>query len=396
MGQFCDEYRPGCDLYQNAMPHFRKSDGSDRASKLVSPLLSSDARMPISKPIARVALRGDVPRDLFWMLPLLKLDPFGAGGLDADLVVSFSAFESERQTKDQSGWLLGLRRGGLGPIITDRSFRCDNTYVAASFILSRAAGLSEPLLIASRETFARIREAIAIAPTFNVLIEGEIGNGKRLLAELIHRSSRSRHELLRVNCAVPEEVEVELHCAERELTNASQASRTVVLERISEMTMEHQARLTDVLARSSVRYLATMKPRLGESSGDGAISAMLAGHFPIKVKIAPLHQKSGDLVMLARHFLRMTNPRLNFDLTATSMLRNYRFPGNVRELRNLITRLDIYERDLPTQMIRGEQVERLLAPFSRTLELMPIRVAPIELAHRSRRERPHLRLVTNH
>ncbi len=352
--------------------------------------------MPISKPIARVALRGDVPRDLFWMLPLLKLDPFGAGGLDADLVVSFSALDSERQTKGQSGWSLGLRRGGLGPTITDRSFHCDNTYVAVSFILSRAVGLSEPLLVASKETFARIREAMAIAPTFNVLIEGEIGNGKRLLAELIHRSSRSRHELLRVNCAIPEEVEVELHCAEQELTNASQAPRTVVLERISEMTMEHQERLTDVLARSSVRYLATTKPISGESVGDGAIPAALARHFPLTVKIAPLYQKPGDLVVLARHFLRMTNPRLNFDLTATSMLRSYRFPGNVRELRNLITRLDIYESDLPTQMIRGEQVERLLAPFSRASEFTPMRVAPVGLAHRSRRERPHLRLVSNH
>jgi DNA-binding NtrC family response regulator len=346
--------------------------------------------------MARIALRGDVPRDLFWMLPLLNVDPLGAGGLDADLVVSFSKSDGRESNWHSRGWVLGLRCAGLGPRIGHPVVYCANSHVAASFILSRAIGMPEPLLAASSESFARLRDAVAIESTSNVLIEGETGCGKRLLAQLIHLSSSVRSELLRVNCAVPDEVDADLCVLESEGRTGQLANRTVFLHRVSELTTEHQRRFANLMGQpSAVRYLATAKASAHRSCDSREISELLAANFRRVVKIAPLYRAPDDVVALTDYFLHSANPRLHLDLTAMATLRNYRFPGNIRELKNFITRLDVYERAQPLQMVRGEQVDKLLTPPWATPQPPARKMASERRRKRASYPRPRLRLVSN-
>jgi len=342
-----------------------------------------------STPFARVALRGEVPRELVWFLPMVNLNPFGAGGLDADFVAAFAR-------RARGGWSLSLRTGAAATT-TDHGFVCDNAYVASAFLLSRALNLHEPFLTASEESFATIRKAVALAPsTVNVLIEGETGAGKRSLAELLHRACHGCGELARVDCAVPSEVARELATlAHQRSAGGEAAERVVLLDRLDELRLADQLALAGAIGgrRRAVRYFATSKIAIAQAVERGVFSSELAGRFGATLKLPPIHRRRADLTTLARHFLRNANPLLEFDDGALAALRAHRFGGNVRELENLTTRLEIYESGDGARIISAARVSSLLAGAVSVLAAAA-KAPPTRISARDK-PRARLRLVAS-
>jgi DNA-binding NtrC family response regulator len=327
-------------------------------------------------------LRGTVPRELVRLLSLVNINPFAAGGLDADLVAAFA-----RGTR--GGWSVSVRTGAAA-VTTDSGFMCDNAYVAATFLLSRALGLREPFLVANEETFATVRRAIALAPgSANVLIEGEAGVGKRSLAILLDRVG-ARGELARVDCAVPEEVARELATIARgRLDTVERPRGTVLLDHLAELPRAHQLALAREVAAQphAVRYLATAKGSIAGLIDKGAFAPAFGALFSETLRLPPMRRRLADLAALAGHFLRNANPLLQLDASALAALRDYPFPGNVRELQSLMTRLEIYETGEHVRSIDSARVLRQLEP--------PL--APQAATHTpppdARAARSHLRLV---
>ncbi len=223
-------------------------------------------------------------------------------------------------------------------------------------------------------------EALADIPRFAaldepVLIGGETGTGKELAAMAIHRiSPRSTGPFVAVNCgAIPESMlESELFGHERgAFTGASglhhgrfeQASGgTLFLDEIGEMPLQFQVRLLRVLEERTIQRIGGEKPlpvdvRIVAATHRDLHEDVEAGLFRrdlfyrldvLQVQLPPLRQRKQDIILLANHFLRRTLEEMGrqgqpplFTSQAQSLLSSYSWPGNIRELRNQMTRLAV-------------------------------------------------------
>ena len=212
-------------------------------------------------------------------------------------------------------------------------------------------------------------EAVAETPA-NVLLQGESGVGKELVAHAIHlRSPRADGPLVKVNCAsIPKElfeseffghVKGAFTGAHRDRLGRFQLadSGTLFLDEISEIPLELQSKLLRVLQESEfervgddithsvdVRVIAATNKNLERLIVDGEFREDLfyrLSVFPIDVP--PLRDRGEDIVQLAQHFLEQTcqdfgREMLTLTRTQTEHLRAYEWPGNVRELKNVIER----------------------------------------------------------
>ena len=233
----------------------------------------------------------------------------------------------------------------------------------ASSLLSRCPGLAQVL--------DQVRK-VASTPT-TVLLHGETGTGKELIARAIHEQSpRHRGPLVRVNCAAlsPALVESELFGHEKgAFTGAAQRrvgrfeladGGTLLLDEVGEVPAEMQAKLLGVLqeqefervggsqpVRVDVRIVSATNRDLAKAVASGRFRADLfyrLAVFPIEVP--PLRVRPGDCAVLAREFLRMQGQRLGksfagIDALALERLAAHDWPGNVRELGNVIERATI-------------------------------------------------------
>jgi two-component system response regulator AtoC len=204
----------------------------------------------------------------------------------------------------------------------------------------------------------------------NVLVVGETGVGKEVVAEKIHGlSPRAKKPFLCLNCAaLPEHLlESELFGFERgAFTGAQQAKPglleeadggTVLLDEVAEMPMATQAKLLRVIERREITRLGSLKPksidvRFVAATHRDLDDAVSAGKFRedllfrlhgITIHVPPLRERSAEVPILARGFLaeacakaKRTVPALTD--AALALLSAYRWPGNVRELRNVIDR----------------------------------------------------------
>jgi len=249
------------------------------------------------------------------------------------------------------------------------------------FLNDRGAGGDE-FLVGGSLAMRRLRSHVErVAPTeATVLITGEHGSGKEMVAREIFRlSSRRREAFIKVNCAALSEtlIESELFGHERgAFTGATEkregrfelANRgTLLLDEVSEIPPNLQAKLLRVLQerefervggskpiKVNVRILATSNRDLLRYVEQGSFRADLyyrLNVFPIHVP--PLRERGEEIPMLAESFLRLSARRsgiriLGFSPQAMHALRSYRWPGNVRELQNTIERAVILsENDRP-------------------------------------------------
>lgn len=207
-----------------------------------------------------------------------------------------------------------------------------------------------------------------------VLIQGETGTGKELVARMLHNwSPRREHPFVPVNCAALSEgvLESELFGHEKGAFTGAVARRagyfelahrgTILLDEIGATTPRFQVKLLRVLQDRLVhrvgsstpipvdsRVIACTNQNLEKEARDERFRSDLYYRLSVvTLKVPPLRERKGDISLLADHFItryRGINPRvLGITPEAVDRLRAYHFPGNVRELENIIERAMILE-----------------------------------------------------
>jgi two-component system nitrogen regulation response regulator NtrX len=250
-------------------------------------------------------------------------------------------------------------------------------------------------IVGESEALAPVREAIArAAPTrASVLITGESGVGKELVARAIHRNSpRKDAPFIRVNCAaIPEElIESELFGHEKgSFTGASrdQAGKfvqadggTIFLDEIGDMSLKTQAKVLRVLQDGEVEPVGAAKPftvdvRVIAATNHDLESAIAKGQFRedlyyrlnvVPIHVPPLRDRNEDVSILVREFaeaFRKENDARPRGFTAAALERLRRLPwtGNVRELKNAVERVLILS---DSDQVDVPDLERVLDPAS--------------------------------
>ncbi len=240
--------------------------------------------------------------------------------------------------------------------------------------LRERAGATEALLGES-EVMQQLRRQIVLAANANapVLITGERGTGKELVARAIHLSSpRKRGPLEKLNCAaVPKElVESELFGHEAgAFTGASRQRKgkferahqgTLFLDEVGDTPVSMQAKLLRVLQEGEIERvggseLLTVDVRVVAATNKDLVQAMRAGELRedlydrlnvLPLRVPPLRERKEDIPALATRFVqasvrRNDRPEKQLSEGALSLLLAYDYPGNVRELANLVERLVI-------------------------------------------------------
>jgi two-component system, NtrC family, response regulator HydG len=224
---------------------------------------------------------------------------------------------------------------------------------------------SSPIMQRTKEVIGKV--AVTDSP---VLIEGESGTGKELVAAAIHRLSvRAKGPFIPVNCsAIPRDLlESEFFGHVRGAFSGAVADAlglfrgahdgTIFLDEIAELPPELQVKLLRVLQEMQVRPVGSTKAfpvdvRVIAATNRNLEQAMNSGSFRqdlfyrlnvIRIVLPPLRDRRDDVPPLVNHFIRRFNKRFRRDVRgitpdALSALTAYDFPGNVRELENLIER----------------------------------------------------------
>jgi two-component system nitrogen regulation response regulator NtrX len=246
-------------------------------------------------------------------------------------------------------------------------------------------------LVGSSSTMNRLREMIAMAAPANsrVLISGANGTGKELVARAIHlQSPRHNRPFVEINCAaIPETlIESELFGHEKgAFSGATSMKRgkfeladggTLFLDEIGDMSLATQAKVLRVLQEQQftrvggtkllnvqVRVIAASNKDLAEEIHKGSFREDLYYRLNVlPIVVPPLKERREDIPELAQHFLKMHSEEQGmkpkeFNAQGLEALAKHDWPGNIRELRNLIERLLIM---VPKSVIDSADVEMFL------------------------------------
>ena len=230
-------------------------------------------------------------------------------------------------------------------------------------------------MIGDSPALQQVMAAIGRAAPTNatVLIQGESGVGKELVARTIHRNSlRSRERFVQVNCAaIPEElIESELFghekgsftgATEKQVGKFEQADRgTIFLDEVGDMSAKTQAKVLRVLQEGEVERLGSARTikvdvRVIAATNKNLEEEIEKGHFRedlyfrlavIPIYVPPLRERPDDIPLLVRHYMdyfsRENNTRpKRVTQAALEALQRYRWKGNIRELRNTVERMII-------------------------------------------------------
>lgn len=256
-----------------------------------------------------------------------------------------------------------------------------------------------PSLCEEMQEIYQIIRKISRGPATTVLIEGESGVGKDVIAHLIHRTSkREEFPFLEINCAaLPESLlESELFGHEKgAFTGAVNQkmgllelahSGTLFLDEIGEMALNVQVKLLRVLEKMSFRRVGGMEEikvdvRIIAATNRNLVSQVRQGAFRedlyyrlkvVDLMVPPLRSRKRDILPLALYFLKMYSKEINKDFSkisekAQSIIEAYNWPGNIRELKNFIERSVLLE-DGP--VLKSEHLKKLqMESFTHDLPL---------------------------
>jgi DNA-binding NtrC family response regulator len=228
---------------------------------------------------------------------------------------------------------------------------------------------------------------------FPVLIEGESGSGKELVAQCLHtQSARSTEPFLTINCAAiaAELMEAQLFGHARGAFTGAVNARpgffeeagqgTLLLDEVGEFPLELQPKLLRVLENGEYYRVGETRPRHSVARVIAATNRDLrervrTGQFRedlyhrlgvLTIRVPPLRERGGDSLALLEHFRRLYAaglPPFSLEPEAEGVLVGYAFPGNVRELRNIVIRL--------TAKHTGERVSRTALEAELDLDVAP-------------------------
>ncbi len=246
-------------------------------------------------------------------------------------------------------------------------------------IIGNSAGLNRAIEI-----------AIQVASTeLSVLITGESGTGKEVFPQIIHLFSQRKHNTyIAVNCgAIPEgTIDSELFGHEKgSFTGATDKRKgyfevadkgTIFLDEVAEMPLSTQARLLRVLETGEFLKVGSSIPqktnvRVVAATNVDTQKAIHTGRFredlfyrlsTIPIHISPLRQRGEDILLLARKFAsdfseKYRMPPIRFSSDAQQVLFDYSWPGNVRQLKNIVEQISIIETE---REINAEILKRYL------------------------------------
>jgi DNA-binding NtrC family response regulator len=283
------------------------------------------------------------------------------------------------------------------PLSTDRllvmlenAFRLRRAQEETRELKAEAGHFDE--LVGASSAMVSLRERVtrAARSSASVLVTGERGTGKELVARAIHRASpRAKAALERLNCAaVPAElIESELFGHEAGAFTGATKQRagkferahggTLFLDEVGDMPLAMQAKLLRVLQerelervggsetlKIDVRVVAATNRDLRAACEKGDFRPDLFDRLNVvPIEIPPLRVRRDDIPLLARQFLELARtsnarPAMTLDESAVRAMSLYSFPGNVRELKNLLERLVILN---PDDTITGNDVEHALS-----------------------------------
>ncbi|TVR00420.1 MAG: sigma-54-dependent Fis family transcriptional regulator [Spirochaetaceae bacterium] len=263
--------------------------------------------------------------------------------------------------------------------------------------LLRNSILQNDEILGETDAIRRIREIIAqsAATDSRILITGENGTGKELVAREIHRRSRrARSPFIEVNCAaIPDNlIESELFGHEKGSFTGAVARRrgkfeladrgTLFLDEVADMSLSAQAKVLRAIQEMKfervggeesisvdVRLIAATNKNIQQQIADGAFREDLFFRLNvIPIHVPPLRERSEDLPLLIEHFLSVfrnppDGPAKRVDSRGMAALQDHDWPGNIRELKNFVERVTIMtdEEVITADLIRhflGEAMPR--------------------------------------
>ncbi|PZX43672.1 regulatory Fis family protein [Nonlabens dokdonensis] len=223
-----------------------------------------------------------------------------------------------------------------------------------------------------------IEKALQVAPTdISVLVTGESGVGKESIPKIIHSQSFRKHaKYIAVNCgAIPEgTIDSELFGHEKGAFTGATSTRsgyfevadggTIFLDEVGELPLPTQVRLLRVLEngeflkvgssntqKTDVRIVAATNVKLFDAIEKGKFREDLYYRLStVEIDLPPLRDRKGDIHLLFRKFasdfaMKYKMPTIRLDENAVSMLSNYRWSGNIRQLRNIAEQISVLEKD---------------------------------------------------
>jgi transcriptional regulator with PAS, ATPase and Fis domain len=242
-----------------------------------------------------------------------------------------------------------------------------------------------------------LEKAVRVAPTdISVLVTGESGVGKESIPKIIHSLSHRKHaKYIAVNCgAIPEgTIDSELFGHEKgAFTGATTARKgyfevtdggTIFLDEVGELPLTTQVRLLRVLEngefikvgssevqKTNVRIVAATNLNMQEAIAKEKFREDLYYRLStIEIPLPPLRDRNEDIHLLFRKFAsdfaqKYRMPTVRLDENAIKLLMNYRFPGNIRQLRNIAEQISVVEED---RLITAQNIAQYLPNYNKNL-----------------------------
>lgn len=242
-----------------------------------------------------------------------------------------------------------------------------------------------------------LEKAVRVAPTdISVLVTGESGVGKENIPRIIHSLSHRKHaKYIAVNCgAIPEgTIDSELFGHEKGAFTGATASRkgyfevadggTIFLDEVGELPLTTQVRLLRVLEngefikvgssqvqKTDVRIVAATNVDMQQAIAKEKFREDLYYRLStIEIHLPALRERNNDIHLLFRKFAsdfaqKYRMPTIRLDENATNLLLNYRFPGNIRQLRNIAEQISVVEEN---RLVTGEKISQYLPNYSGNL-----------------------------